>query len=94
MSDPLRAVAEREPAPHPIKSECVHARFLRTDAEPPTYPGYPDDSPYVPYDPYVHPPGAANLSARGHPQQTVSPSHGSRSTYTDILTNGFKCQST
>ena len=69
MSDLPRAVAGHEPAPHPIKSEHVHARLLRTAAESPLYPEYPDDSPYVPYDPYAHPSGAADLGTRGFPQR-------------------------
>ena len=78
MSDLLRAAAGHEPAPHLIKSEHVHARLLRTAAESPLYPEYPDDSPDVPYDPYAHSSGATDLSARGFPQRSAPSSHGSR----------------
>ena len=88
MSDPLCTVAGREPAPYLTKSVCEHDNYLRAVAEPPSYPEYPGDSSYVPYDPYAHSyvpydscarfPAAADLSARGRTQQSVSPSHGSR----------------
>ena len=67
------------------KSVCEHDNHLRTDAEPPSYPEYPGDSPYVPYDPCEHSyvpydscarrPAAADLSARGRTQQSVSCPH-------------------
>ena len=60
------------------KSVCEHDNHLRNDAEPPSYPEYPGDSSYVPYDPYAHSyvpydscarfPAAADLSARGRTQ--------------------------
>ena len=88
MSDPLCTVAGREPAPYLTKSDCEHDTYLRAVAEPPSYPGYPGDPPYVPYDPCEHSyvpydpsarrPAAADLSARGRTQQSVSTSHGSR----------------
>ena len=66
------------------KSVCEHDNHLRNDAEPPSYPEYPGDSSYVPYDPYAHSyvpydscarfPAAADLSARGRTQQSVSSS--------------------
>ena len=60
------------------KSVCEHDNHLQNDAEPPSYPEYPGDSSYVPYDPYAHSyvpydscarfPAAADLSARGRTQ--------------------------